>query len=191
MNKAAKILTTYIMKKDMIKQEECELYEFGFQAALEKGLYIIISLFIAAQLHMIIEGLLFFLVFIPLRSYAGGLHLKHYYACLVLSCLTFLFVLLAGKYAANLFGLSIIPVGILANFVWLLHPIDCRNRMEDENEEKYFKKQLKKFLMIDMFITVICIVFKRNTYVSVTFYTFFITVITMVIGKYKNYLDNI
>ena len=79
MSRVAKMLADYVLCKGVIIKDEYDLYEYGFQIALETGLSLIISGIIASMLHMIPEGILFFIVFIPLRSYAGGLHLKHYF----------------------------------------------------------------------------------------------------------------
>ena len=97
MERIARLLTKYVIKKGMIREEEQEVYTFGFLSALEMGLSIIVSLFLAAMLHMLFEGILFFVIFIPLRSYAGGLHLEKYWSCFVLSCLTFCAVLCLVK----------------------------------------------------------------------------------------------
>lgn len=79
MNGIARILTDYVIYKGMVKEEERSIYEYGFVVAMETGLSLIIIFFVAGILHMVVEGILFFIVFIPLRSYAGGLHLEHYW----------------------------------------------------------------------------------------------------------------
>lgn len=47
MERIARLLARYVIKKGMIKEEDYELYTFGFLSALEMGVSIVISLLLA------------------------------------------------------------------------------------------------------------------------------------------------
>lgn len=85
MDRIAKGLTDYVIRKGMIEETERNIYEYGFTLTMEVGLFVLVSLFLTLYLHMFVEGVLFFVIFAPLRSYAGGLHLEKYHSCFVLS----------------------------------------------------------------------------------------------------------
>ena len=57
MSRVAKMLADYVLCKGVIIKDEYDLYEYGFQIALETGLSLIISGIIASMLHMIPEGI--------------------------------------------------------------------------------------------------------------------------------------
>ena len=78
-------LTDYILKKEIIKQDSYDIYQYGFQCFLEISVSTICSIVIALLLHMLPECLFFFLLFIPMRSFSGGLHLKTYFSCFLAS----------------------------------------------------------------------------------------------------------
>lgn len=186
MNKTAKVLTDYVICKGVIREEERDVYEYGFLISLEAGLSLIVSFFIAGILHMVVEGILFFVVFIPLRSYAGGLHLDRYWSCFSLSCLTYSVILLVVR-------LIELPVYIVFVFflgfelsIYCLYPVENSNRPVDAQENEYFKKRLKYFLFLDLFIASVCIVLKKDKYLLLMAATFFMVTITMILGKYKN-----
>ena len=80
MKKIAKKLADYVIQKGTIEEEEREIYEYGFSIATEMLLCILVCFSISMTLHTFVEGLLFFAIFIPLRSYAGGLHLSNYWS---------------------------------------------------------------------------------------------------------------
>ncbi|RGI12511.1 accessory gene regulator ArgB-like protein [Roseburia sp. TF10-5] len=187
MNGIARILTDYVIYKGMVKEEERSIYEYGFVVAMETGLSLIIIFFVAGILHMVVEGILFFIVFIPLRSYAGGLHLEHYWSCLALSCLTFSVILLLTKFAIMPTYIVFFIIVFLELLVYCLYPVENINRKVDAVENEFFQKRLKKFLLIDMLIVGICIAFKNNSYLILIMTTFFMVAITMLIGKYKNH----
>ena len=187
MNGIARILTDYVIYKGMVKEEERSIYEYGFVVAMETGLSLIIIFFVAGILHMVVEGILFFIVFIPLRSYAGGLHLEHYWSCLALSCLTFSVILLLTKFAIMPTYIVFFIIVFLELLVYCLYPVENINRKVDAVENEFFQKRLKKFLLIDMLIVGICIALKNNSYLILIMTTFFMVAITMLIGKYKNH----
>lgn len=186
MNKVAKALTDYVIRKGVIKEQERSMYEYGFVITLEMGLSLIISFFIAYMLHMTVEGILFFVIFIPLRSYAGGLHLDCYWSCLILSCLTFSVILLITEFVKLPTYIAFVIFISLELLVYYLYPVENVNRQVDIEEDKFFKKRLKIFLFTDLLIASICVVLGRDTYLVLIMTTFFIVTITMILGKYKN-----
>lgn len=189
MKKLAVLLTDYVIKKGVIEKTERNLYEYGFQVSLEIGLCILICSVIAGILGMVMEGILFFIIFIPLRSYAGGLHLDNYWSCLFLSCLTFSVILMICKtwYIEAYVSFFILSVLILS--VWILYPVENVHRDVDEKENLYFRKKLKVYLLIDLIISIACMAVHKETYLLLCVVTFFMVVITMLIGKMKNKLQ--
>lgn len=189
MRKLAKFLTNYIILKGMIQKNDQEIYEYGFEIAAEIGLFGIFCLFIVIYLHMFFEGILFFVVFVPLRSYAGGLHLKKYHSCFILSCLTFSGVLLMERYIQIPIWISFIAFLILEIMVYILYPVENVNRKIDEIEEQHFRRKLKQFLMMDLLMTIVCVILGDANALGIIMLTFVVVVITMLIGKCKNMLD--
>lgn len=186
MKRLAKALSEYVVHKGVVKEEEYSIYEYGFLIALEIILSLLISLGIAYALHMVVEGILFFIIFIPLRSYAGGLHMEHYWTCLLLSCLTFTAILIVGKFVnLPVFASFLMLVPLMAG-VWFMHPVENVNREVDEDEARYFKKQLRNFLLMDTIIAAFCMTFKKEVYLVTITATFFVVAATMVLGKLKN-----
>lgn len=186
MTKIAKVLADYVLYKGVINKDEYNLYEYGFQIALEMGLSLVISGIIAGMLHMVPEGILFFIIFIPLRSYAGGLHLKYYFHCLILSCLTFSAVMLVVRYVRLSTLFLFITLLTMEIAIYHMYPVENVNRSVDEEEDCFFRHRLIKFLILDMGIFLCCMLFKKDSYMMDIVITFFMVTITMFFGKYKN-----
>lgn len=186
MRRIAEGLTDYVIQKGTVKEEERELYEYGFTITLETGLFVLFSLFASLFLHMFKEGILFFLIFAPLRSYAGGLHLDKFHSCFILSCLTFSGILLIVRYVHIPMLFSFISLFILEFGVYALYPVENINREVDSEENIFFRRKLKLFLVLDLLIATICAVLKNEHYVFLITITFFVIVVTMILGKYKN-----
>lgn len=190
MNGIAKWLTDYVIHKGVVKGDERNIYEYGFRITLETGICIIISLIIAGALGMLVEGILFFIIFIPLRSYAGGLHLDCYWSCLSLSCLTLSVILLISKYLSVNPPISFGGLLLLEFAVWRMYPVENVNRSVDCEENIYFEKRLKKYLVVDLLIAVGCLAFSKEKFLLLCMLTFSMVVVTMLIGKYKYIKQN-
>lgn len=190
MSGIAEWLTDYVIHKGVIKEEERNMYEYGFRITLEMSICLIISSIIAGILGMLIEGIIFFIIFIPLRSYAGGLHLDRYCACLCLSCLTFSVILLISKYLSVNPLITFGGLLLLEFTVWRMYPVENVNRSVDCEENIYFKKRLKKYLVVDLLIAVGCLAFNKEKFLLLCMLTFSMVVVTMLIGKYKYMKQN-
>lgn len=186
MEKTAKALADYVIRKGVVDEEDRNIYEFGFAVTMEVGLFALFCMFVSLYLHMFMQGVLFFIVFAPLRSYAGGLHLEKYHSCFVLSCLTFSGVLLSVKYFQFPIWISFIILFILVIAVYVLYPVENINRKVNREEDIYFRKKLKLFLLMDEIIAIVCIILNDKISLSLIIDTFLIVVITMLVGKYKN-----
>lgn len=124
MEKIAKKLADYVIQKGTIEEEEREIYEYGFSIATEVLLCILFCFSTSMILHTFIEGILFFVIFIPLRSYAGGLHLSNYWSCFSLSCLTFFIIMILGKYLEFPIYIALIIFVLLEIVVYNLYPVE-------------------------------------------------------------------
>lgn len=186
MNKVAKTLAEYVVHKGMVDEADRKIYEYGFNIALEVGLFALASIIIAVCLAMPIEGILFFVIFTPLRSYAGGLHLEKFGSCFILSCLTYSAILLVVRNFKIPIIISFALLVLSEVMVYILYPVENINREVDEDENRYFRKKLIKFLFVDFFIGIVCIIFNRENFLMEMVMIFLLVVLTMLIGKYRN-----
>lgn len=185
MEKLAHLLTGYIIRKGMADESQSETYDYGFLIALEALLSIVISAVIAIQMGMILECILFFVVFIPIRVYAGGLHFNKYLLCLICSVLTLLMVLAIVKYTDLDGGYSMIISGIMLMLIIKLSPVDNVNRDVDETEQSYFKKKLTVFIVLDAAGVVILYLCSMEKLLFLFALTLSLIVVTMILGKAK------
>ena len=199
MEKVAKVLADYVIRKGMVDEENRNIYEYGFTVTIEVGLFVLFCLLMTLYLHMYMQGILFFIIFAPLRSYAGGLHLEKYHSCFVLSCLTFSGVLLIVRYIQFPIWISFITLFILEIVVYALYPIENINRKVDREEDSTIrnflivqnegKREVRREIAhcnLDMIIAVACIILNNNGALFLITDTFLVVVITMLMGKYKN-----
>lgn len=185
MKKISIKLSCYLINKEIIDKNSFSLYQYGIQNLLEVLLSTIMSIIIALCFNLMIESILFFLVFIPLRSYAGGYHCDKYINCLLCSCLTLggiLFIvkniILPINYSVVLFIISLYGIkkqGIIMDV----------NRTLDNQEVKYFSKKLRLTLSIFTLIEITFSVLKFEKIVFLISIVFFFMLIVLLAGKIK------
>lgn len=80
------------VKNKLIREEDAEIYQYGYILLFEMVICIIISLLIAIALRTVLELLVFSIFFIPLRCFGGGFHATKAWRCLAVSTIiTFMF----------------------------------------------------------------------------------------------------
>jgi accessory gene regulator protein AgrB len=111
MKKLSTRIAENLVRQKIIEEEMLNIYIYGIQIMLETMISMAASLVICLLLGMIIEGIIFFIIFIPLRSFLGGFHLKEFWTCFILSVASLICVLLAVRF---------IPAGQAISWVMLI-----------------------------------------------------------------------
>lgn len=190
MERLASKLTDYLIHKEVILQEKRNIYQFGFQVGFEVILNTIISILIAIACKMEVECIVFFLVFIPLRSYAGGLHLDSYIKCMVCSCLSLLFILLVVKYINidSVFMVCIVAFSIIV--IKAIKPVEHINRPVSRKKYSEFLKKLNITLRVLAVTSIILFVLEMNRILFTIAVTMLFMAIILFLGKIKqNYVS--
>lgn len=185
MERLAIKFTDYLIHKGVILQENRNIYQFGFQVGFEVVLNTVISILIAIICKMEVECIVFFLVFIPLRSYAGGLHLDSYFKCMVCSCLSLLFILLIVKYININSVLMICTVAFSIIIIKIIKPVEHINRPVSRKKYREFVKKLNITLMVLAVTSTIFFVLEMNRILFTIAVTMFFMAIILFLGKIK------
>ena len=121
-----------------------------------------------------------------LRSFAGGYHAKTPVRCYILSLIMITVVLTGMKYlpVAEIVCYAVLLATVL--IVFLLSPVEDKNKPLDEIEQKVYRKCVVFISMVEL---VICLIFKLvnldSLSIAVT-YSFVILSIMLIAGKIKN-----
>jgi accessory gene regulator B len=186
MNNLALFFTNYIIKKGVIEKKDFSIYYYGFLCVSETFVNILYSVIIALVLDMKSECLLFFLFFVPLRSYNGGLHMKNYYSCLILSCFTLTIVLFTVKNYTISSNISLILFLISLLMIKIIGAVSHPNRPVEEGEEKYFKKKANNFMILSILFALIFIACSQEQYLFLEALVFVLVSITSLVEKLKS-----
>lgn len=188
MERIAKRLTAYIIGKGIVAESEEKIYLYGFQMGLELISNLIVSILIAMKMDMLPQAAIFFIVFIPIRSYAGGFHFEKYLHCFILSVVTYVGVLELSQILTIVGKIHVVADVVLLILVRYLFPVQNVRRMIDEDEKRYFSKKLKRILVTDFVLITVLLVLKKENLLAVVSLTLVLIVVSMIAGKIKYFI---
>lgn len=178
------------VEKKAILSEEKELYRFGIQQGLSIVLNIITTFVIGLAFQMVIESFLFLIIYIPLRSYAGGIHAKTANRCYIFSSLMIIAVLSAIKFFpfGNLICsyLSVIS-GII---IFLLAPVETENKRLDDMERIVYRRRARLILGVEIIIQLLLSLLLSKKFVMCFSCAFVCLAVVMISGAVKNKKDS-
>lgn len=131
-----------LLKQSGIKDDEQDLYQYGFFILLSQILYLIIACIIGILLGAFFESIIFYIAFQFIRRYAGGYHASTETRCEVMSTLSILVCLVVIRLSKTYdFQFALLVVSIAsAACIAVLCPLDTPEKPLSEKEFKYFRK---------------------------------------------------
>lgn len=87
-----------LYKNSLLSKDEIELYEYGFYVLFSYLFYLLLSLLLGVLFRLLLEGILFFIFFSVIRSYAGGVHASKEILCTLYTSLSFLICVIATDF---------------------------------------------------------------------------------------------
>lgn len=175
-----------LIDNEIILMEDKEIYYYG----LEQGILIIINLatvfFIGAILDMLWQSILFMTAYIPLRIYAGGYHSDNRINCYFFSIVIMLFTL-TGLKKIDLMNLSIIiSLSLSAIIIYILAPIESKNKILKEKEKNIYKNRTRLILLAEVVFALFFVVIWKREIANVILMAIIMVSIMLVLGKIKN-----
>lgn len=138
---AANNITNYLICKKVIKDDDREIYQYGFEQVFSSLLNIATMLLLGIILGKIYQSLVLILSFMALRSYSGGYHANTPLQCYLLTVMSISATLSIMKFITIdrfiCWGLLVLSSVVIL----LLSPIGSKNKPLDEIEKIIYRKK--------------------------------------------------
>ena len=181
----ADFLTNYIVKKRAISKEDYEIYRYGLLTGLEILICMAVCFFIGMQMGMMVQCMIFSLVFFSLRSFLGGLHMNSFMACFFLSCTVLFLTLLLVKYCPLSSYMAVLILACETAAVCFSKPVENSNRPVSEGEKKEFLDKIYKVLILVWAFIIFCYALGWSRCLTTVSYTLGVIIISMHIENVK------
>lgn len=145
-------LTSAMISSGTVKEEDREVYQYSIEVVAAVLINILSSVVLFSVFGMLIECLLFFAIFFPLRTYSGGHHMASHLGCYLLSMLIMLLVIICIRIIpeGTYFASSVLLVAFSSMTIILFSPIEDRNRPIDEIERPIYRRKSLKVLAVEL-----------------------------------------
>lgn len=175
-----------LVAKKTITTESKSVYQYGIQQGFTIVLNLLTTLIIGLIFNMVIESFLFLAIYIPLRSYAGGIHAKTALRCYLYSSLMTIAVLLVVKFLPlENFICNLISL-ISGVFIFLSAPVDTENKKLDTIERKVYKKRACIILILEIVLQILLSFILQNNYIMCFSLAFLSISFVLLAGIIKN-----
>jgi len=141
-----------LLKNNLLKQTEIELYRFGINRLLLFCINITTTIIIGIICGMVWQSILFSVAYIPLRRYAGGYHAKTQQECYVLSTLLVFSVLKSIRWFLENNLIILLIVLSSSVIIFIKAPIESNNKPLNKKERNAFRKKTRVLLTIQLML---------------------------------------
>lgn len=138
---AANNITNYLICKKVIKDDDREIYQYGFEQVLSSLLNIATMLLLGIILGKIYQSLVLILSFMALRSYSGGYHANTPLQCYLLTVMSISAALSIMKFITIDRFICLGLLVLSSVVILLLSPIGSKNKPLDEIEKIIYRKK--------------------------------------------------
>lgn len=152
-------VTNYLLCKKVIKDDDREIYQYGFEQFFRTLLNVVTMLLLGIGFGEIYQCIILTVSFIALRSYSGGYHANTSLRCYILTVSSISAALSIMKFIAiNRF----ICLGLLvlsSVIILLFSPIGTKNKPLDEIEKIIYRKKTIIVWCIEICVALMFMVF--------------------------------
>lgn len=129
-----------LIAASVVEEVDRELYVYGFFLLITRFFFFLVTVIFGCLLGIPLESVIFYIVFILLRSYAGGVHAKTEMACMVWTALAMGISVALIKVVEDV-SMNIVPLLLVGDLcLYLFSPLDSREKPLDASEQRRYKK---------------------------------------------------
>ena len=166
---AANNITNYLICKKVIKDDDREIYQYGFEQVFSSLLNIATMLLLGIILGKIYQSLVLILSFMALRSYSGGYHANTPLHCYLLTVMSISAALSIMKFITIdrfiCWGLLVLSSVVIL----LLSPIGSKNKPLDEIEKIIYRKKTIIVWSVETCVAIVFIILDiTEIHISIT-----------------------
>lgn len=167
--KALENIVDSLVLNDKCAENDKELVLYGLTMGIEMIIFISTITVLGIAFNLLFQGLIFFVSFTLIRTYAGGYHCNSGKKCYVSSCIIVLIFFIVLKYLSYTIMLEISILLLLLSIIIILRfaPVNSNTNLLDDTTKAYFERIMIRNLSIESLLIGFLIVFNQINYVFV------------------------
>lgn len=137
----AECIAQNLLASSVIEEGDKELYSYGFFLLITRFFFFVITIIAGFLAFIPGQSILFYMVFVSLRTYAGGVHTRSENTCTILTTLALIVsvfgIKVMGLASSNLIAVYMLVIGSLC--ILLFSPLDTKEKPLENRERKYYR----------------------------------------------------
>ncbi len=142
--KISGIITDFLLRKNVIKEEEKEIYYYGYETLIYSIWQMLLLLVLGMIMNQIVSTVIFLMVFVSMRKYTGGYHAETRMGCTFMTVVCYVTVLVMTGWLGTFYlvillltydVLRIVPYIVLSTMVVTAVLIIVQMRKEENADE--------------------------------------------------------
>jgi len=178
-------IATEMVSAGVIKQDDWEVYQYSMEICIATIMNLLAAVLLFTIFARLLEGLIFFAAFFPLRTYSGGYHAPTHLRCFLLSIIILLvFITCLSAIPVESYYLAAVFMGFISSMViFALTPVGCINRQFDEQESKTYRKISLILLAAEGFALLLLLSLKFELQALIVSFAMTVVASSLVIGE--------
>ena len=171
----------------LIGEEDKDLYIYGFFVLYTRLFFLIITILFSFVFGIVWQGILMYIIFSLIRSYAGGVHASKESICLTATTLA-LFVCIMVLRLCIQWDYAILPSIVLiceCCCIVLLSPIDAEEKRLSPEESKRYSRITCIIASLVTLLSFLCAVFGLSSVLYICTVSFGLESILLLIGRFR------
>ena len=156
-------IVSWLIRQKMITHKEREVYIYAVQSFYFCITPLVLSILIGRVMNQTMEGLILGFIISVIRRYSGGYHANSVWKCHILSIIILIIGLFIVSYIHIEICFFIGEIGAVLS-LWILSPVESKNRPLNGWEKKQYKKITIVITLICMWIEIIFSLCDRKSF---------------------------
>ncbi len=187
-NLISECISNFLIKNNVIKADEEEMYKYCISGFLEMSFNVIITLIIGVLKHKFVETVIFLCLIIPLRRLSGGYHAEKSSTCFILSIFIYILTIEVSDVVNIKTNFIVIIFVLVSILIGIFTPVDSIHKKLNKNERRRLKNHYYLFIIFLTLFFSFFIICNYKKYCILIIVTQVITLITQIAGIMKNKL---
>lgn len=162
----ASCIVDILIHHQIIESEDTPLYQYGFEIIISTILTCMITIIAGLIFHCVTASLIYFGLFVILRSICGGYHAKTYFQCNMIFALVTLSTLLMFKVfpIEQFYEFHYICITLAVITTAVYAPVENKNKPLNKQQKIYFRIFSMVMVVILSLLSCLLITKYRNEY---------------------------
>ncbi len=139
-----------------IEQKEISIYQYGYLLLFETMMNIVAGIVVGVLFQQLCAVILFWIGYIPLRSYAGGWHASTFFRCFLASNIGLIMAVIVIKnFDIPVNAVSILVDALSIFIIYMCAPVDTKSKPLDVEEKKKYKRMTLIILVTHIVVSIL------------------------------------